>query len=163
MFRNIYFCLKMSVNVTCGDIKITAGQSSIDPRAVKILGRYQQLKTFDTPEEFNKYYNKHKEEIDVKTTNQLNKEYVIRGYKITKRNIQMIDGVKRGDIHLKPITLPAELPTTLVTALTQPEAGSKLSVCEDLIRDQINDIYSKINALNELYNKMAEVINQMCS
>lgn len=152
MFRNIYFCLKMSVNVTCGDIKITAGQSSIDPRAVKILGRYQQLKTFDTPEEFNKYYNKHKEEIDVKTTNQLNKEYVIRGYKITKRNIQMIDGVKRGDIHLKPIT-----------PLTQPEAGSKLSVCEDLIRDQINDIYSKINALNELYNKMAEVINQMCS
>lgn len=42
------------------------------------------IKEFPTPEEFNIYYNKHKEEIDNTTTHKLNKLYHIDGYRITK-------------------------------------------------------------------------------
>ena len=59
------------------------------------------MKTFETPEDFNKFYNKHKEEIDTKSTNQLNKELKIKGFKITKRNMRIVEGKKVGDLHLK--------------------------------------------------------------
>ena len=42
------------------------------------------IKEFDSPDEFNLFYNKHKEEIDSTTTHKLNKLYHIRGYRITK-------------------------------------------------------------------------------
>ena len=44
------------------------------------------IHTFDTPDDFTLYYNKHKSEIDSITTNKLNKMYQIKGYKITKLN-----------------------------------------------------------------------------
>lgn len=71
---------------------------------IKIIGKYREMKQFETVDEFNKYYAKHKEEIDAKTSNQLNKELKIRGYKITKRNVKMIDDKKFGELCLKPIT-----------------------------------------------------------
>ena len=42
------------------------------------------IKEFDSPDEFNLFYNKHKEEIDNTTTHKLNKLYHIKGYRITK-------------------------------------------------------------------------------
>ncbi len=42
------------------------------------------IKEFESPDEFNLFYNKHKEEIDSTTTHKLNKLYHIRGYRITK-------------------------------------------------------------------------------
>ena len=54
---------------------------------VSIIQPYSEIRSFETPDEFRKYYANHKDEIDVKTTNQLNKEFVIPGFKITKRNI----------------------------------------------------------------------------
>ena len=42
------------------------------------------IKEFDSPDEFNLFYNKHKEEIDSTTTHKLNKLYHIKGYRITK-------------------------------------------------------------------------------
>lgn len=41
-------------------------------------------KEFNTPDEFNLWYSKHKNEIDNETTHKLNKLYHIQGYKITK-------------------------------------------------------------------------------
>ena len=41
---------------------------------IKIISKYSVIKKFNTPEEFDKYYLKHKEEINNKTTNQLNLE-----------------------------------------------------------------------------------------
>mgnify|MGYP001051873466 CR=1 FL=1 len=67
----------------------------------KIIGKYKQMKTFEIPEDFNKFYNKHKEEIDAKSTNQLNKELKIKGFKITKRNMRIVEGKKVSDLHLK--------------------------------------------------------------
>lgn len=41
-------------------------------------------KEFNTPDEFNLWYSKHKNEIDNETTHKLNKLYHIQGYRITK-------------------------------------------------------------------------------
>lgn len=41
-------------------------------------------KEFNTPDEFNLWYNKNKETIDSQTTHKLNKMYHINGYRITK-------------------------------------------------------------------------------
>jgi len=70
---------------------------------VKIIGEHKQKKTFDTPEEFNTYYETHKTDIDSRTTNQLNRELSVTGYKIAKRNIQVVDGKRVGELHLVPI------------------------------------------------------------
>lgn len=41
-------------------------------------------KEFNTPDEFNVWYSKHKNDIDAHTTHKLNKLYHINGYRITK-------------------------------------------------------------------------------
>lgn len=42
------------------------------------------LKQFDSVEEFNLYYHKHKADMDNETTHLLNKKFKIEGYRITK-------------------------------------------------------------------------------
>ena len=42
------------------------------------------IKEFDTPDEFNIYYMKNKDEIDKLTTHKLNKMFKIDGYRITR-------------------------------------------------------------------------------
>ena len=42
------------------------------------------LKVFNSPDEFNIWYTKNKDEVDSLTTNRLNKLYKIQGYRITK-------------------------------------------------------------------------------
>lgn len=52
---------------------------------VKVIGPIKEyLKTFNTPDEFNLWYAKNKDEIDKITTHKLNKMYYIDGYRITK-------------------------------------------------------------------------------
>lgn len=52
---------------------------------VKVIGPIKEyLKTFNTPDEFNLWYAKNKDEIDKITTHKLNKMYYIEGYRITK-------------------------------------------------------------------------------
>ena len=44
----------------------------------------EQIMNFETKDEFMKYYNEHKEEIDKLKTNDLNKKYKIKDNKISK-------------------------------------------------------------------------------
>jgi len=69
---------------------------------VKIIGEHKQRRTFDTPDEFNRYYETHRSDIDNTTTNQLNKELCVVGYKIGRRHMQVVDGKRVGEIHLIP-------------------------------------------------------------
>ena len=69
---------------------------------VKIIGEHKQRRTFDTPDEFNRYYETHRNDIDNTTTNQLNKELCVVGYKIGRRHMQVVDGKRVGEIHLIP-------------------------------------------------------------
>ena len=48
-------------------------------------------KEFETSDEFNLYYAKHKEDIDKLTTHKLNKMYHIKGFRITRiKNVLML-------------------------------------------------------------------------
>ena len=52
---------------------------------LKIIEPIQKpLHEFETPDEFNIYYHKHKDEMDKETTHLLNKKFSIDGYRITK-------------------------------------------------------------------------------
>lgn len=112
---------------------------------INILGSIKHIKTFENIEDFNKYYSKHKEEIDSKTTNQLNKEYTIKGYKITKRNMRIVDGKKIGDLFIKAIN---------------EDSNKDINEIND-INNQIEDLYTKISQLNDLYKQLANVVNEL--
>ena len=113
---------------------------------IKIISKYSVIKEFNTPEEFDKYYLKHKEEINNKTSNQLNKEYKIKDYKITKRNIKIIDNKKVGDIYLKPIIKNNNL---INSAFDAAVAG---------INNEIQEMKNKINLLTESYNEILNIL-----
>ena len=54
----------------------------MDLKIIKPVEKY--LKEFESPEEFNVFHAKNKDEIDSQTTHKLNKTYHIKGYVITK-------------------------------------------------------------------------------
>ena len=130
---------------------------------IKIIGKYKQMKTFETPEEFNKFYNKHKDEIDAKTTNQLNKELKIKGYKITKRNMKVIDGKKTGDLHLKPVGVSSSEVHNNDGASRLDPSGLGADIEQDLneLREEIEEMKGKINMLTESYSNVVEVLNAL--
>ena len=110
---------------------------------IKIISKYSVIKEFNSPEEFDKYYLKHKEEINNKTSNQLNKEYKIKDYKITKRNIKIIDNKKVGDIYLKPII-----------------KNNNENIDNNLINinNEIQEMKNKIDLLTESYNEILNIL-----
>ena len=132
---------------------------------IKIISKYSVIKEFNTPEEFDKYYLKHKEEINNKTTNQLNKEYKIKDYKITKRNIKIIDNKKIGDIYLKPIipvtqAAPKVLPATQAAPkeLKNNNEGVNLINNEINLNNEIQEMKNKIDLLTESYNEILNIL-----
>ena len=60
--------------------------------SIKIIEPIKQyLKVFNTPDEFNIWYTKNKDEVESLTTHKLNKMYKIEGYRITKiKNVLML-------------------------------------------------------------------------
>ena len=54
----------------------------MDLKIIKPVEKY--VKEFESPEEFNVFYAKNKDEVDSQTTHKLNKQYHIKGYVITK-------------------------------------------------------------------------------
>ena len=126
---------------------------------IKIISKYSVIKEFNSPEEFDKYYLKHKEEINNKTTNQLNKEYKIKDYKITKRNIKIIDNKKIGDIYLKPIipatqAAPKELKNNNENIDNNTVSGPEWA-------NEIQEMKNKINLLTESYNEILNILNNL--
>ena len=63
--------------------------SSMTLKIIEPIKEY--LKVFNTPDEFNIWYTKNKDEVDTLTTHKLNKMYKIEGYRITKiKNVLML-------------------------------------------------------------------------
>ena len=117
---------------------------------IKNISKYSVIKEFNSPEEFDKYYLKHKEENN-KTSNQLNKEYKIKDYKITKRNIKIIDNKKVGDIYLKPIIK------------NNNDSVNNENIDNNLINinNEIQEMKNKINILTESYNEILNILNNL--
>ena len=102
---------------------------------LKIIGPIKSpLKEFDSVDEFNIYYHKHKEEMDTETTHSLNKKFKINGYRITK-----IKGV----LCLKK------------DRVVKPEEDK---VLEDPT-PTISEIMERIQKLEETVNKIIDVLN----
>ena len=91
------------------------------------------LKVFNSPDEFNIWYTKNKDEVDSLTTNRLNKLYKINGYQITKI---------KGTLMLKK--------SSEQDNANQNSVNSPL-VPEDLL-DEIKNIKSTVNQIIEYLN-----------
>ena len=94
------------------------------------------LKVFNSPDEFNIWFTKNKDEIESLTTHKLNKLYKINGYRITKI---------KGILMLKKST---------DTLNTDNSANSPL-VPENLqeLQDEIKNIKSTVNHIIEYLNQ----------
>ena len=102
---------------------------------LKIIGPIKSpLKEFDSVDEFNIYYHKHKDEMDTETTHSLNKKFKINGYRITK-----IKGV----LCLKK------------DRIVKPDEDK---VLEDPT-PTISEIMERIQKLEETVNKIIDVLN----
>ena len=100
---------------------------------LKIIGPIKSpLKEFDSVDEFNIYYHKHKDEMDTETTHSLNKKFKINGYRITK-----IKGV----LCLKK------------DRIVKPDEDN-----EDPT-PSISEIMERIQKLEETVNKIIDVLN----
>lgn len=109
------------------------------------IGKLEHIKHFENIDDFNKYYAKHKEEIDKKTTNQLNKEYTITGYKICKR------GIKTGEVTLHVIK--NKLNDNKLHEVNEPnEEYIKLRADVDELKTKMLEMCDKVNELIDLVN-----------
>ena len=126
----------------------------------------EEVKQFNSLEEFDLYYSKHKDEMDNKTTQYLNKVYKIRladgtEYRITKKNCVKQDGkLVQGDIHLKKV----------VTRQNQDDSIQELMFANlqvditnlrnelDLTKKQLADLVKQLDALNDKVSVINESI-----
>ena len=92
-------------------------------------------KEFNTPDEFNLWYSKHKRDVDSMTTHKLNKLYHINGYRITKI---------KGTLMLKRFELKKEVP--------EQEKNTEIVTIKENIRelqDAVNSIILHLKGAQE--------------
>ena len=119
---------------------------------VSIIQPYSEIRSFETPDEFRKYYANHKDEIDVKTTNQLNKEFTIPGFKITRRNIRMVDDKKIGDLHLKP--------TKSAQQQHKPQAD-KIKIIIQGIVEELDQLKLEVKRINDETKMNSQLLTEI--
>lgn len=95
------------------------------------------IKEFDTPDEFNIYYMKNKDEIDKLTTHKLNKMFKIDGYRITR-----IQG-----------TLMLRTDYAAKKRIDKQEEMKELSDRIDELQSEYDEIKDRMNQLIEIVNK----------
>ena len=116
---------------------------------LKIIGSHQtESKHFNSIDEFNIYYVKHKAEMTDMTTQKLNKLFVIDGYRITKKGTRDADGKRvSGEICLKP---------THATKLMNDIDDTKQF---DSFASRIDQLEAKIKLLTDTVNKIIDHLN----
>ena len=121
---------------------------------ITILGKdLNVLKNFNTIDDFNKYYTKHKEEMDQLTTKKLNKLYKIDGYRISKKDTRDKEGhLQQGTICLKKLIEPKIDIHELQKQLE--ELKSKLQIQEQKLKNQDQKINIITDRFNELIDKL---------
>lgn len=92
--------------------------------------------SFETKEDFNRYYERNKETVDAYSTRGLNKKFIITGYRI---------GRKKGEIILYPVQLPRD-----------PSPTHQQSIDDD--RCMINE---KIDSMNERLKKIETLLQML--
>ena len=126
-----------------------------------------EIKNFKSIEEFDLYYQKHKDEMNNQTTQYLNRVYRIvtpegTEYRITKKNCSK-DGSRRvgGDIYLKKVvkvTDLRELENDVIKADIE-------NIRNDIVQMQTNynNITQKLASITNTVNQIAKYINEQMS
>ena len=112
--------------------------------SIKIIEPIKQyLKVFNTPDEFNIWYTKNKDEVESLTTHKLNKMYLINGYRITKiKNVLMLKKVNSND--------------------SQHSANSKElehTASSPLVPDELEDIREEIKNIKTTINQIIQYLD----
>ena len=94
---------------------------------IPLIEPIKERREFSSPEEFDKYYQQNKTELDQKTTHKLNKMFNIPGYRITK---------------LKGVLSLKNIPQSRITSTMRVDA-LELKVNE--IKDRVNACITTIN------------------
>ena len=136
-----------------------------------------EIKNFKSIEEFNLYYQKHKDDMNNQTTQYLNRVYKIVTpdgveYRITKKNCSK-EGTKRvgGDIFLKKVVKTNELKELEQDVIKadienlKNELANKVNIEQykqtiDCLNLHMDEIDKKINELKSTVNQIAKYINQ---
>lgn len=95
------------------------------------------VETFDSKEQFMRYYDQHKEAIDKMATRGINQKYKINGYKIGRKNKQLM-------------FYPIKVDTTNVEETT-----------EDNVIEEIQDLRDRIDSLGNIMNKVLKLLLEM--
>lgn len=117
---------------------------------IPVIQPVKEAKEFSSIDEFNVFYNDHKDEFEEQTTCMLNKKYKVPGFRITKI---------KGEVKLKNI------PESRKTALDKVNAANdRIFTLENKLNNIItafNNVIDKCNAVTSevklLRNKIAEL------
>lgn len=132
-----------------------------------------EIKNFKSIEEFNLYYQKHKDDMNNQTTQYLNRVYKIVTpdgveYRITKKNCQK-EGTKRvgGDIFLKKVVKTNELKELEQDVIKADIENLKsmfsqnLSTFDNEIKDLKQSYELKFTALDKKIAELTNTVNQI--
>ena len=123
--------LEVDISSLKESTKITKGGNNDH---IPLIEPIKEKREFESPTEFDKYYQEHKKELEEKTTHKLNKMFNIPGYRITK-----IKGV----LSLKNI------PQSRVTSTMRIDS-LELKITE--MKDRLNQCINTINNVLDIIN-----------
>ena len=105
---------------------------------LKIIGPIKKpLKEFESPDEFNLYYHKHKEEMDGETTHSLNKKFKIDGFRITKiKGVLCLKKDVQKDVH--------KVKKENNEVIEEENILDRLQKLEDVVNEIVNAINGEI-------------------
>ena len=120
-----------------------------------------EIKTFNSPEEFDLYYRKHKESMDNRTTQFLNKVYKINSpdgeYRITKKNCEKKDGkIVGGKICLKKV-VNKQNDDNEITDLRYANIQADITN----LKNELNELKKQIESINESIAIIPEIKNTL--
>ena len=126
----------------------------------------EETKQFNSLEEFDLYYQKHKESMDNHTTQFLNRVYKIKcadgnEYRITKKNCSKQDGkISGGDIYLKKVVKKSDNDNTINELMYTNVQADITNLRNELDRatNELNSILVEIDALKESVKTISESI-----
>ena len=128
----------------------------------------EYLKVFNSPDEFNIWYTKNKDEVDMLTTHKLNKMYKINGYRITKiKNVLMLKKITNND---SQHNVNSPLVRTESSRIAEQSVPDDQRSCSELrsnapqgfgesVAHDINELHEEIKNIKSTINQIIQYLN----
>ena len=116
------------------------------------------LNHFKTTDEFSIYYNKHKNELNEMTTQKLNKQFKIDGYRITKIGTRDDNGKRQcGNICLKKIN---DVKLSEHASAHEKINNDRIEQLETAVNQRFVEIENKLQELAKTINSIITALNE---